>query len=233
MKPENGTFEYTFEPDSLYSLTTTTGQGKGTAQPPAAAAFPLPYVDNFEETPLRHTPKYLSDQDGAFEVQPCAGRQGRCLEQVISTKPIPWGPLPDPFTLAGDSGWTDYSVSADVRFLSASPAAIMGRIDSADVFQDGRAHWPSGYILRVKQEGTWELLSAEFKKPVTALASGSVTFDRNQWHHLELRFKGKRIVASLDGATIASVDSQAHTHGMFGLGTEWNHAQFDNLSVTP
>jgi hypothetical protein len=233
LKPENGTFEYTFEPDSLYSLTTTTGQGKGTAQPPAAAAFPLPYVDNFEETPLRHTPKYLSDQDGAFEVQPCAGRQGRCLEQVISTKPIPWGPLPDPFTLAGDSGWTDYSVSADVRFLSASPAAIMGRIDSADVFQDGHAHWPSGYILRVKPEGTWELLSAEFKKPVTTLASGSVTFDRNQWHHLELRFKGKRIVASLDGATIASVDSQAHTHGMFGLGTGWDHAQFDNLSVTP
>ena len=27
---------------------------------------------------------------------------GRCLEQVITVKPTPWGPLPDPFTLAGD-----------------------------------------------------------------------------------------------------------------------------------
>jgi hypothetical protein len=232
VKPVNGTFEYTFDPDSLYSLTTTTGQGKGKARPPAAAAFPLPYADNFEKIPLRHTPKYLSDQDGAFEVQPCDGRRGQCLEQVISTKPIPWGPLPDPFTLAGDEKWTDYRINADVHFLAASPAAVMGRIDSADVFEDGNARWPSGYILRVKPDGSWELLSSEFKKPVTSLASGSVPIDRGRWHHLELRFLGKQIVASLDGAQLASVENTAHTHGMFALGSEWDHIQFDNLQVT-
>ena len=42
VKPVNGAFTYTFDPDSLYSLTTTTGQGKGTAQPPAAASFSFP-----------------------------------------------------------------------------------------------------------------------------------------------------------------------------------------------
>ena len=233
IKPANDTFQYTFEPDSLYSLTTTTGQGKGMAQPPAAAAFPFPYADDFEKTPLKHTPKYLSDQDGAFEVQPCDGRRGQCLEQMISTKPIPWGPLPDPFTLAGNEDSIDYSVVADVHFLSASPAALMGRIDSADVFQDGKARWPSAYVLRVKPDGAWELLSTEFKKPVTNLASGSVALDRGRWHHLELRFLGKRIVASLDGAQLASVENTAHTHGMFALGTEWDHIQFDNLRVAP
>lgn len=233
VKPASGTFQYTFEPDSLYSLTTTTGQGKGTAQPPPVAAFPFPYVQDFEQTPLKHTPKYLADQDGAFEVQPCDGRQGKCLEQVISTKPIPWGPLPDPFTLAGNEDSTDYGVAVDVHFLSASPAAIMGRIDSADVFQDGKARWPSGYILRVEPDGAWELLSAEFKKPVASLASGRVTLDRSQWHHLELRFLGKRIVASLDRSQLASVENMAHTHGMFALGTEWDHIQFDNLTVAP
>ena len=233
VKPVNGAFEYTFDPDSLYSLTTTTGQGKGTAQPPPPAPFPLPYADNFEKTPLRHTPKYLSDQDGAFEVQRCDGRQGRCLEQVVSTKPIPWWPLPDPFTLAGDARWTDYTVAADVRFLTQAPAAIMGRIDSSDVFQDSKARWPSGYVLRLKPDGGWELLSAEFKNPVVTLASGSAMIDRNQWHRLELRFLGKRIVASLDGAPLASVENSAHTHGMFGLGTNWDHIQFDNLRVAP
>ena len=233
VKPANDTFEYTFDPDSLYSVTTTTGQGKGTAQPPAAAAFPLPYADNFEETPLKHTPKYLSDQDGAFEVQPCAGRLGQCLEQVISDKPIPWGPLPDPFTLAGDANWTDYSVAADVYFLSASPAAVMGRIDSANVFENGMARWPSGYVLRVKPDGAWELLSAEFKKTVVTLASGSAKMDHGQWHHLELRFHGKQIVASLDGARLTSVENSAHSHGMFALGTEWDHIQFGNLRVAP
>ena len=233
VKPANGKFEFTFDPDSLYSLTTTTGQGKGTAQPPATAPFPLPYADDFEETPLKHTPKYLSDQDGAFEVQPCDGRRGQCLEQVISDKPIPWAPLPDPFTLAGDAGWTDYTVGADAHFLTAAPAVVMGRIDSANVFEDDKARWPSGYVLRLKPDGGWELLSAEFKKPVVTLASGSARIDRNQWHRLELRFNGRKITASLDGTTLAAIEDSVHSHGMIALGTVWDRIQFDNLRVTP
>src|ERR1019366_3579833 len=46
VKPVKNTFEYTFDADSLYSLTTTTGQGKGMVQPPPAAPFPFPYADN-------------------------------------------------------------------------------------------------------------------------------------------------------------------------------------------
>ena len=229
--PVNGTFSFTFDPDSLYSLTTTTGQGKGAAQPPPAAPFPFPYADNFDNTPLARAAKYLADEDGAFEVRPCVGRAGRCLEQVVTTPPIPWGPLPDPFTLAGDAAWTDYSVSADERFLSTSSAAIMGRIDSADVFKDGHARWPSGYVLRAQPNGAWELLSSAYKKPVVTLASGAATLDRTKWHRLTLRFQGKHIVARLDKAQLAAVDDQTHAHGMFALGTEWGRTQFDNLEV--
>ncbi len=231
VKVADGTFAFTFEPDSLYSLTTTTGQGEGTAKPPAAKPFPFPYADDFEKVQAGHTPKYLSDQDGAFEVHPCDVRAGKCLEQVITEKPVPWSPLPDPFTLAGNSNWTDYTVSADVHFVSESPAAIMGRIDSSDVFQDEKAHWPSGYILRVRPDGEWVLLSAAFKQPVATFASGTVALDRKQWHRLMLTFRGTTVVATLDGHTLASVESTAHTHGMIGLGSEWNHVQFDNLSV--
>jgi hypothetical protein len=48
----NGKFDYTFESESLYSLATTTEQSKGEAVPPPAAAFPLPYADDFEGTPI-------------------------------------------------------------------------------------------------------------------------------------------------------------------------------------
>lgn len=233
VKPVNGKFDYTFDADSLYSLTTTTGQGKGTAVPPPASAFPLPYADDFEGTPLKHTPKYLSDQDGAFEVHHCEGRPGQCLEQVISMKPIPWGPLPDPFTIAGADNWTDYSVAVDARFLTNASATVMGRIDSANVFRDGKAHFPSGYVLRLAPDGSWQLLSAEFKKPPVTLASGLAKMDRSQWHRLQLRFQGKQIVALLDGVSLTKVDNSDHTHGMFALGTEWDHIQFDNLRVTP
>jgi hypothetical protein len=233
VKSAGGNFEYTFDPDSLYSLTTTTGQGKGTAEPPPSKAFPFPYADNFDDVAVGHTPKYLSDQDGAFEAQPCKGREGRCLEQVITEKPIPWSPLPDPFTLAGSETWTDYSVSAGVHFVSKSPAAVIGRIDSSDVFQHDKARWPSGYILRMNPDGAWELLSAAYKQPVATLASGSATIDTNQWHRLELSFHGTRVEALLDGKPLASIVSTAHSRGMFGLGSKWDHVQFDNLRVEP
>lgn len=233
VKPQNGSFHFSFEPDSIYTLTTTTGQGKGKAQPPSASAFPLPYADDFEKSGLGRAAKYLSDQDGAFEARRCEGRPGQCLEQVITSKPIPWGPLPDPFTLAGDVRWSDYSVGADVRFLTAAPAAVMGRIDTADVFQDGKALLPSGYVLRLMPDGGWELLSAEFKKPVVKLAAGSVKIDAGQWHHVELRFRGKVVSAWLDGAQLARVEDTTHAHGMFALGTTWDRIQFDNLEVRP
>ncbi|HEU5458480.1 MAG TPA: hypothetical protein VFU68_07665 [Terracidiphilus sp.] len=232
LHPSNGKFRYTFDPDSLYSLTTTTGQGKGTAVPPPARPFPLPYKDDFEQTPVGRSPKYLSDQDGAFEVHPCKGRSGNCLEQVITARPVPWGPLPDPFTLAGNSAWTDYSVAADVHFLSASPAVLMGRIDSANVFEDGKARWPSGYVFSLQPDGNWQLTTSAFKRPVAILQSGSSPLDRSSWHHVELRFHANQIEARVDGKLLVSVQDSTHAHGMFALGSVWDHVQFDNLAVT-
>jgi hypothetical protein len=228
-----GVLEYEFDPDSLYTLTTTAGQGKGTAQPPPEMSFPLPYADDFENTPIQHTPKYLSDQDGAFEVHACDGRAGQCLQQVITKIPIPWGPLPDPFSLAGDANWRDYAVAAEVHFLTEAPGVVMGRIDSSDVFRDSHALFPSGYVLRLKPNGAWELLSAQYKMPVVTLAAGTANIDRSSWHCLELRFRGKQIAVSLDGDPLASVEDETHTHGMFALGTGWNLIQYDNLHITP
>ncbi len=230
LTPRNGKFSYSFDPDSLYSLTTTTGQGKGTAQPPSAAPFPFPYQEKFESTPLDRSPKYLSDQDGAFEVHPCLRREGRCLEQVITTIPIPWGPLPDPWTLAGNEEWTSYRVASDV-LLSGGPVTVMGRIDSADVFAAQKARWPNGYIFRLNPDGQWSLFSAKYKEPIHTLASGTVNLDTQKWHRIEINFQGNQVSVRLDRHKLATVTDNSHTHGMVGVGTGWNRTQFDNLSV--
>jgi hypothetical protein len=109
----------------------------------------------------------------------------------------------------------------------------MGRIDSADIFQDDKALLPSGYVLSVKPDVNWELLSAEFQKKTVSLAAGSATIDRGQWNNLELRFQGTRIEAFLNGIALTAVNDSTHGHGMFALSTKWDHVQFDNLSVTP
>ncbi len=233
LTPENGVFAYTFDRDALYSLTTTTGQGRGAAQPASAATFPLPYADSFEQTQPGHTPKYLADQDGAFEAHRCVGRSGTCLEQVVTEKPVPWGPLPYPFTLAGDAGWADYRISADVRLVSDAQAAILGRIDSADVFKDGKAVWPSGYVFTLQSSGRWQLLSTEYNKPSLTLASGSTPLEPKAWHRLQLTFRGARIQVLLDEQPLASVENRAHLRGMFALGSSWNRVEFDNLRVDP
>jgi hypothetical protein len=226
-------FSYTFDPDSLYSLTTTTGQHKGDAEPPAAAPFPFPYTENFEGTPLLRSPKFLADQDGAFEVRKCQGRAGQCLEQVITERPIPWGPLPDPWTLAGNADWTDYKIGADVHIDGTGSAMVIGRIDSANVFSDQQARLPSGYALRLHNDGIWELLSTTYHKPTITLAQGKTSAAGGEWHHLELVFRGDTIEAELDGKTLSTVQDDGHKKGMIGIGSEWNCAQFDNLAVTP
>jgi galactosylceramidase len=231
LQTKNGEVTYTLDPDSLYTFTTTTGQGKGSAQPPPDRPFPLPYSDDFESTlPLR-APRYLSDQDGAFEAHRCTGRKGMCLEQVITTIPIPWSPLPDPFTLAGDVHWADYSIAADFLAGKDSSARLMGRIDSSDVFKDDKAKWPSGYVLQINSDGRWVLLSTAYKAATRMLASGAATLPAG-WHHGQLSFQGTQITAACDGKVLATVSDTSHARGMFALGSGWTRTQFDNLAVT-
>lgn len=229
---KDGSFTVVLAPDALYTLSTTTGQAKGTAAPPAAQRFPFPYQDDFEKTPIGATPKYLADQDGAFEAQPCTGRNGRCLTQVITTRPISWGISPNPFTYLGDPNWTDYTVGVDAMLPGDGEVALVGRIDSADFFQDGKALWPSGYVLTVNRNGDWALLGTKFKSETKKLASGTVSFPASRWHHLAMTFRSSAISASLDGKSLAQVSDTTHLNGMAGFGTGWNLASFDNFSIT-
>ncbi len=232
-----GAYTLEVQPDSIYTVTTTTGQGKGDAAPPPPAGFPLPYSDAFDSSPLGHAARYLSDQDGAFEVQPCRQRPGNCLSQVITVKPTPWSPLPDPFTLAGDIAWRDYSVAADVQIPLAGEASVFGRIDNASAFADSKATYPAGYGLILKSDGHWRLISTAYKNDPMELAAGAIAADEHTnaapWHHLELSFQGPSVEVDIDGKRLAQVASSSHDHGMFSIGSDWSTVQFDNLTVKP
>jgi hypothetical protein len=110
--------------------------------------------------------------------------------------------------------------------------ALVGRIDSADFFQDGKALWPSGYVLTVSRNGDWELLGTKFKAETKKLASGTVSVAAGAWHRLALTFRGSAISAFLDGKQLAQVNDTTHQSGMAGIGTDWNVASFDNFSIT-
>ena len=234
VKPVGGRLSLVIEPASVYSITNTTGQAKGLAVAPPPATFPMPYADNFQSGTPGSTRPYLSDQDGAFEVQPCRFRPGKCLEQVITTVPIPWGPLPDPFSLAGDVHWKDFRVTADVQIPAGGDATLIGRIDSADVFADDHALYPSGYVLILKSSGEWRLISTAYTRNAINLASGSIPqVSSTAWHHLQLAMRGDAIKVCVDESPCAEVADGTHAHGMFSLGSNWSRVQFSNLRVEP
>jgi hypothetical protein len=231
LNPRARRFRLVLDPDSLYSLTTTTGQGKGTVAPPPSRPFPFPYEENFEGTQDGRSPRFLADQDGAFECWPCTDRKGHCLRQVITRKPIPWGPIPDPYTYLGDSAWSDYSVSVDAMLLAPGDVTVLGRIDSANVFRNHKAQYPSGYVLKIQNDGNWELLSTGYKVAAVKLAAGRVPFPVRSWHQLKLSFQAAHVEVSIDGKNVARVDDADHRSGKAGIGSGWNLAEFDNFAV--
>jgi hypothetical protein len=109
----------------------------------------------------------------------------KCLEQVITQKPIPWGPLPDPWTLAGNIDWTDYREHTDFHLPADGIATLIGRIDSADEFADGKARYPGGYVLRVQADGHWALLASAYKKAEKQSATGNIALNLIRWHTMD------------------------------------------------
>ncbi len=233
LTPAGGSYSLTVQPGYVYSLTTTTGQGKGTAAGPAPGALSLPYSDSFDGNAIGTEAKYLMDWQGAFEVAACGGgRAGRCVRQMSAQAPITWDPLTDPHTLLGELGWSNYTVSSDVLLEKSGYAEVIGRAGSQSY--TGAAGL-NAYHLRVSDTGNWSILNSNTNGTVTTLAHGTVAaLGTNRWHTLALTFSGSSITAVVDGAAVGSANDSTWGAGQVGYATSQGEtAQFDNLAITP
>ena len=229
--PSGGSYSLTVQPGYIYTLTTTTGQGKGTAAGPAQAGLPLPYSDSFDSDAVDQQPRYLSQQQGAFEVEPCAGgRTGQCVQQQAAVQPIEWDGNSNPYTIGGNLSWANYTVSADVLIQQAGSVQLIGRAGWQHSFG------PAGindYYLQVSNTGAWSIVRNNTSDSLTTLASGTVSaLGTGTWHHLALTLNGKSISAAIDGTTVGSATDGTYSSGMVGLGVNgYQTDQFDDLSV--
>ncbi|MEW2514281.1 ricin-type beta-trefoil lectin domain protein [Streptomyces sp. NPDC046870] len=231
--PSGGAFSLTVQPGRVYTLTTTTGQGKGTATGPARGTFGLPYSDSFDSYATGTEAKYLMDWQGAFEVAGCGGgRSGKCVRQMSPQKPITWDVLSDPHALLGDVGWSNYTVSSDVLLEQSGYAELIGRANAQDYSSTGQLN---AYHLRVSDTGAWSIQRSNTNGNVTALAQGTTAaLGTNRWHTLGLTFSGSSITAVIDGTKVGSVNDNTYAGGQVGYATSQTEtAQFDNLSLTP
>lgn len=229
----DGSYDITIEPGRLYTISTTTGQSKGSARPSADPGdqLALPFVENFERVGMLGLARYFADVHGAFEAVRCrGGRAGTCYEQQVTQQPLTWHNtnLP-PTTIVGDPRWWgDYQVSVDALLDEEGHVELLGRVDS-------QQHNAAGYHLRVADTGEWSLFTQDVQSRDRTLASGTTTpLGTDTWHRLALRFRGEQITALLDGEVLATVQDADHTTGHVGLRVgNWQRAQFDNLRVVP
>ena len=230
--PSGGRYSITLQPNRIYTLTTTSGQGKGTGSSPSSGPLALPYSDNFDSYATGTEAKYLSDMQGSYEVQPCAGgRSGQCLRQMAPTKPIEWQQDSDAFSLVGDVNWGNYTVASDVYLSGPGTVELLGRVNT----QARPQACQNAYLFRVSDAGNWSIVRSDTGCTYTTLASGTTSAPgTGSWHHLAVTFQDTTITGSLDGRTVGSATDGQWTNGQAGLGlVGYQTDQFDNLSITP
>lgn len=244
--PQAGSFSIQVHPGYLYTLSTTTGQTKGTAAPRATIAeqMELPYEENFENYGEGELARFFADVNGGFETAPTGGgRTGLCYRQTVTAQPVSWwhGNM-RPATLMGDPRWWgNYEVSADVLLEQPGYLELLGRVSA----QAGTAI--VGLHLQINDRGEWKLYSeefgsgsqvmlsdgAEFARSKLTLDSGRVAFNVGEWHQLALRMQGEQIDILIDGQQEGSVRDHYHASGQIGLlVSPWQNARFDNVKVT-
>ncbi|MBY8876286.1 RICIN domain-containing protein [Actinacidiphila acidipaludis] len=229
--PSGGSYSLTLQPGYVYTVSTTTGQGRGTATAPAAHALALPYSDTFDNDATGTEARYLADMQGSFEVQPCMGRSGNCVQQMAPVKPIEWQDDSDSYALIGDTTWSNYTVSSDVLLRGAGTTELLGRTNTQ---LRPQSHM-NAYYFRIRDTGQWWIEKMYTDGSNHTLATGTTTaLGTGAWHNLALTFQGSAISAKVDGTQVGSVTDTSFQSGQAGLGIQgYRTDQFDNLSITP
>lgn len=238
----NGKYAITLAAGHVYTITTTStvpgtsaAQSPGTASSPTRTMLSLPYTDSLGSAPIGKEPKLFTDMNGAFQSAPCGGnRTGNCLRQTAVGTPIFWnsGTHDNPYTLAGDPHWSNYTVAADVMLEQSGSVELVGRAEAQSRNNEGL----EAYHLNVSGTGAWNIQKSDKSWQLTTLpnASGTTSALRaNTWYRLALTFQGSQISATLDGKLLGTTTDSSYGSGLTGLGVGGYYgAQFANYSVT-
>jgi galactosylceramidase len=240
--PRNGSFTVALDPKAIYSISTTTGQQKGSFdRVPADKEFPFPYFETFDEyadaKQWGYLPHYTADISSVFEIAERPNKSGKCLRQVLAKPAQSWAPEWMPYTIIGDRNWKDYEVSADVYLDNGGWAGVMGRVNNVGT---GYGCVPKGYYLQLSVNGRCALYATTQARNEAAgnqIATGTAAnIAGNQWHNVKLQFSGDTLTGFVDGAQVLSATNNLHARGMAGLVTgsdtrNRNTALFDNLLI--
>lgn len=125
--------------------------------------------------------------------------------------------------MAGDIGWTDYSVEAKIKPIDLNGnkwACLCGR------YQDDR----NFYSIGLKGNGSLDIRK-KIDGSSTTLSSTSYTFNINTWYTVKLEMNGSNLKAYINGVLEAETTDSDLASGAIGLFPFEVAAQYDDIIV--
>ncbi|QGQ94441.1 hypothetical protein EHS13_05740 [Paenibacillus psychroresistens] len=174
-----------------------------TAEAAPTPAPTLPFSDNFESESDTWT-----EVVGAWDII-TDGTQVYTQTNAVG----------EAFATAGNPSWSNYSVSADVKRLSGTSAAIVGRLFANDQFYQFEitgTHW----FIYKNDRAQW-----------TQLAGGSYNSDTSTFYNLKMEFNSSNITAFINDIEVGTATDSTFSTGKIGLRQYSSTAKYDNVSV--
>lgn len=126
--PTTHTFTLDVPVDSIITLSTRDALTMPSLPSnPASAPFPVPYKDDFNSYAVSQEAAYWADQAGVWEIQEAAdSSHGKVMRQMVPAAPISWSGDYAPFSVIGDTQWSDVVVQLDVLIEKSDGLAFLG-----------------------------------------------------------------------------------------------------------
>lgn len=140
--------------------------------------------------------------------------------------------------LVGETGWTDYSVQADVQLKKENNQAgiIVRGLHPANGLERGQNNpdFNQGYFAYLQSDGLY-LVKQNFGREI--LQHVPLTIQTDSWQQLKVMVEGTKIQVFINESETPAISYedtslQPFTHGRTGLLTVNGHAEFDNFIVT-
>lgn len=131
---------------------------------------------------------------------------------------------------AGNSAWTDYSVSATFKLntLADYPGGIRGRINATSGASYIAWLYPATGSVRLFKNTTWSIDTGS----LVQLGVGTATFDTTNFHTLQMTFTGSQIQVFYDGTLVITATDTTNTSGYVALDVYNQALSFSQVLVT-
>jgi Domain of unknown function (DUF4082)/Viral BACON domain/Bacterial Ig domain/Putative binding domain, N-terminal len=131
---------------------------------------------------------------------------------------------------AGNSAWTNYSVSAKFKLSSLLnyPGGIRGRINATTGASYIAWIYPATGTVGLWKNTTWNIDTGS----LVQLGLGKASFDTTNFHNLQMSFAGSQIQVFYDGNLVITATDTANTSGYVALDVYNQAISYSQVLVT-